>query len=102
MERGIVHAKDALPEYDHACHATPNRRFDLVALLAVCVVFLGYGCHDDHSSSQTSSPSNPPQPSTPSGPSQTPNPDYINSLEQQSMLHQADQEADKISGMAVQ
>ena len=34
--------------------------------------------------------------------SQPPDPKYVNFLEQQSMLFQSDQEADKISGMAVQ
>jgi trehalose synthase len=72
-------------------HAAPNRRFDLVTPFFVCVLLLGYACDGAHGS-----------PSAPGGPSQPPSPNYINFLEQQSMLYQADQEADKISGMAVQ
>jgi trehalose synthase len=92
-------------------YAMPKHRFDLLAPFAVCFVFLACGCHDDHSASQVSSQS---QPSTSSSPAsaqtptaqtptaQTPSPDYINFLEQNSMLYQADQEAEKISGMADQ
>ena len=63
---------------------TPYRRFRmLAAIAAVCTVAAGY---------QTSWAQQ----------AQAPAPDYINFLEQNSMLFQADQEADKISGMGIQ
>jgi trehalose synthase len=61
---------------------TPSRPLRrLAAIAAVCAVAAGY---------QTSLAQ------------QVPDPDYINFLEQNSMLFQADQEADKISGMGMQ
>jgi trehalose synthase len=64
-------------------HITLHRRFLRLALIAiVCTVIAGY---------QTSSPQT-------TGPTQ----DYINFLEQRSMLYQSDQEALRISGNGVQ
>jgi maltose alpha-D-glucosyltransferase/alpha-amylase len=102
MDERIVGQMDAMGV--PAMHATPDRRLKLMTLLAaVFAVLIGYGCNDDHNSSPTSSSATPRSAS--SNPSQSPSPDspdYINFLEQQSMLYQADQEADSISGMAVQ